>query len=68
MTGSPTNPRKVTWIESNDVRCMATGAGGMTIYKGEFAMVVIGRTLEDCQRLFCDMLRTRGEFPPEEPK
>lgn len=63
-----TNPRKLVWIESNDARCIGTGAGIFIAHKGEFVMVVAGKTLEDCQRMFCDMLRTRGEFKPDESK
>jgi hypothetical protein len=59
-------PRKLLWIENNDARCMGTGAGTFTTYKGEFVMVIAGSSLEACQRLFCDMLRTRGEFKPDE--
>jgi hypothetical protein len=55
-------PRKLLWIENTDARCIATGAGILTTYKGEFVMVVAGKSLEECQRLFCDMLRTRGTF------
>ena len=57
--------RKVIWIENNESRCMMTGAGPLPVYKGEFVMVVAGKTLEECQRLFCDMMRTRGEFKDE---
>lgn len=59
-------PRKLVWIESNDSRCIMTGTGPLPVYKGEFVMVVAGKSLEDCQRLFCEMMRTRGEFTPEE--
>jgi hypothetical protein len=60
-----TNPRKVLWIEENESRCIGTGVGPFTAYKGEFVMVVAGKTIEECQRLFCEYLRTRGEFKSE---
>ena len=60
------SPRKMVWIEGNESRCIGTGAGTFMAYKGEFVLCVAGRTLEDCERLFCDMLRTRGEFKPDE--
>jgi hypothetical protein len=44
---------------------MMAGAGPLPVYKGEFVLVVAGKTLEECQRLFCDMMRTRGEFKDE---
>jgi hypothetical protein len=59
-------PRKVIWIEANESRCMMTGGGPLPVFKGEFVMVVAGKSLEDCQRLFCDMMRTRGEFAKDE--
>jgi hypothetical protein len=58
--------RKVVWIEPLGSRCMGTGAGTFMAYEGEFVLLVAGPTLEACQRLFCDMLRTRGEFKPDE--
>jgi hypothetical protein len=59
-------PRKSVWIENNKARCMGTGAGTFTTYEGEFVLVVAGRSLAECRRLFCDMLRSDGEFTPDE--
>ena len=45
---------------------MGTGVGPFTVYEGEFVMVVAGKTLEDCERMFSKLIRTRGEFKPDE--
>lgn len=52
-------PRKVEWVEANESRVMMTGSGPLPIYKGEFVMVVAGKSIEDCQRLFCEYVRAR---------
>lgn len=59
------NPRKTLWIEGSTSRVMMTGTGPFPVYEGEFVMVVAGKSLEECQRLFCAMMRTRGEFEVE---
>lgn len=62
-------PRSSSWIETNDVRCIPGGPGvsGPTAYKGEFVMVIVGPSFDECARLFCaELMRTRGEFKPDE--
>lgn len=58
-------PRKQMWIETSAARCMGTGAGTFTTYEGETVLVIAGKSIAECRRLFCDLLRSTGEFEPE---
>lgn len=73
MPGGPVSvklePRSAQWIETNDVRCIPSGPGvsAPTAYKGEFVMVIVGPSFDECAKLFCsELLRIRGEFRRDE--
>jgi len=56
-------PRMRIWREANKQRVVMTADGPLIIYEGEYAMVVVGKSLEECRNVLCPMLR---EQPKEQ--
>jgi hypothetical protein len=50
-------PRMRIWQESNPQRIVMTSDGPIVAYEGQWVLVVVGKSLEDCVKQFCPMLR-----------
>jgi len=50
-----------TWKEANQQRIIMTSDGPLIAYNGEFVMVIVGRSLEECRELLCPMLQSKGD-------
>lgn len=44
------------WSEYLPQRTMVTGDGIVIIREGEVAMIVVGKTLEECRAMLCPLL------------
>jgi hypothetical protein len=54
-------PRMRAWREANNQRIIMTSDGPLIAYHGEFVMVVVGKSLEECRSILCPMLRDESE-------
>jgi len=48
--------RMRAWKEANQQRLIMTADGPLVAYAGEFVMVVVGKSLEECRELLCPVL------------
>jgi hypothetical protein len=45
------------WREANAQRIVMTSDGPLVVYEGDYVMVVVGQSLEQCREVLCPMLR-----------
>ena len=57
----PTNTRMRVWREANETRVLMADGSPLPVYKGEVIMIVVGRSLEECSRLLCPMLKAEEQ-------
>jgi hypothetical protein len=57
---NPTNVRMRVWREANESRCLMADGSPLPVYKDEVVMIVVGRSIEECARLLCPMLKPEG--------
>jgi hypothetical protein len=43
-----------------------TPEGPAIAYEGEWVLVVVGKSLEDCVRQFCPLFKASGDHTPDE--
>lgn len=59
-------PRMRVWREANNQRIVMTSDGPLVAYNGDFVMVVVGKSIEECRDILCPMFRAQETSPVQE--
>ena len=52
------SPRMRIWREANAQRIVMTSDGPLVVYQGDYVLVAVGKSLEECRDMLCPMLKT----------